>query len=145
MAYISVSDVRERLPLITEAVRTDTQIESFIDDAGSVVDGYLRGVYVLPLGEPVDSLVTYLALEFTCGFVLENVYGEESPNDVAQPRLLKERALTFLDDIRSGRILLDHDAHVGGSTPAVTRESVLSEDTERSLFSVDGDVLGPIE
>lgn len=145
MAYISVSDVRERLPLITEAVRAGAQIESFIDDAGSVVDGYLKGVYVLPLSEPVDTLVTYLALELTCGLVLENVYGEESPNDVAQPRLLKERALTFLDDIRTGRILLDHDAYLGESAPAVTRESVLSEDTERSLFSVDGDVLGPIE
>jgi phage gp36-like protein len=145
MAYISVSDVRERLPLITEAVRTDAQIEGFIDDAGSVVDGYLRGVYVLPLGEPVDPLVTYLALELTCGLVLENVYGEESPNDVAQPRLLKERALIFLDDIRSGRILLDHDAYLGESAPTIARESILSEDTERSLFSVDGDVLGPVE
>jgi phage gp36-like protein len=145
MAYVSVSDVRERLPLVTEAVRTDAQIGGFIDDAGSVVDGHLRGIYVLPLSEPVDALVTYLALELACGLVLENVYGEESPNDVAQPRLLKERALTFLDDIRSRRISLNHDAFLGESAPTVTRESILSEDTERSLFSVDGDVLGPVE
>ncbi|UCE26829.1 MAG: DUF1320 family protein [Candidatus Coatesbacteria bacterium] len=145
MAYVNVSDVRERLPLITDSVRTDAQIERFIDDAGAVVDGYLRGVYELPLGEPVDPLVGYIALELTCGLVLENVYGEESPNDVAQPRLLKNRALAFLDDIRSGRILLDHDAYPAGNAPAVARESVLSGDTERSLFSVDPDVLGPIE
>ncbi len=145
MVYVSVSDVRERLPLISDAVRTDAQIEGFIDDAGAVVDGYLRGVYELPLSEPIDPLVAYAALELTCGLVLENVYGEESPNDVAQPRLLKERALAFLDDIRSGRILLDHDAYPAGSTPTVTRESVSSDDTERSLFSVDPDVLRPVE
>jgi phage gp36-like protein len=145
MAYISVSDVRERLPLITEAVRTDIQIEGFIDDAGAVFDGYLRGVYVLPLSESVDPLVKYLVLELTCGLVLENVYGEESPNDVAQPRLLKERVLTLLEDMQSGRILLDHDAYLGESAPAVTRENVLPDDTEQSLFSIDPDVLVPVE
>jgi phage gp36-like protein len=145
MIYVSISDVRERLPLITEAVRTDAQIESFIDDVDAVTDGYLRGVYVLPLIDPIDPLITYVALELTCGLVLENVYGEESPNDVAQPRFLKERALRLLDGMRSGRILLDHGAYPGESAPAVTRESVLSEDTERSLFSVDSDVLGPAE
>ncbi len=145
MAYTSVSDVRERLPLITAAVRTDDQVESFIADAGAIIDGYLRGVYDLPLADPFDPLIVYIALELTCGLVLENVYGEESPNDVAQPRLLKERAFRLLEEIRSDRILLAHDAFTEGGAPAVTRESLLTDDTERSLFSLDPDTLGPVE
>lgn len=144
MGYTSVSEIRDRLPLITPAVRTDEQVESYIEEAGAVIDGYLRKVYVLPLEEPYDPLVNYIALDLACGFLLENVYGEETPNDVGQPRLLKDRALKFLNEIRTGVILLTHEGYAA-PPPAVGRESLTSEDTERSLFSLDPDTLAPVD
>lgn len=108
MAYTTVQDVRERLPFITAEVRTDAEVADFIAQAEATVDAYLRGLYYLPLQEPVDPLVSYIALDLACGLVLENVFGEDTPTDAEHPRLLKDRATRLLGAIRAGEVRLDH-------------------------------------
>lgn len=119
MVYTTVSDVRARLPLITVEVRTDDQIRGFIEQAEAVVDGYLRSVYRWPLRPPYDPLLSFIALDLACGLVLENVYGEETPNDVDHPSTLKRRATAILSALRGGEVYLDHPRRVTLPPPPV--------------------------
>ncbi len=140
MAYTTIAKIRERLPIITETVRSDAVLDDFIGQGDALMDGYLRTRYELPLGVPYDPLVEYVALDLACGLVLENVFGEDSPNDTRQSAILKERALRLLEQIASGELLLQHGALSGGAQPRVFRPGASS--TAHSDFALDGDGMG---
>ncbi len=145
MAYTTVTEVRSRLPLVTGGVRTDAQLQDFIDQAAATVDTHLRGVYVLPLASPLDPLVRFIALDLACAATLENVFGEETPNDVGQPAALKRRALELLGAVHRGKIKLDHAAFAAPAAPALSRESLKKAAAETSVFGLGPDVLGESE
>ncbi len=121
MAYTTVSEIRARLPLITGEVRTDEQLAGFIAQADAVVDANLRGLYVLPLRAPLDPLVAFVALDLACGLTLENVYGEDVPNDVGHPATLKDRAQRLLAALRAAEIYLEHETIGGLGKPSWAR------------------------
>jgi phage gp36-like protein len=137
MAYTTVSEVRERLPIITETVRNDTVIQDFIAQGDALIDGYLRDRYSLPLNPPTDPLISYIALDLVCGLVLENVFGEDSPNDVRQSAILKGRAFRLLAQIAEGAILLQHDELDSEGQPRAFRPGLGS--TALSDFALDDD------
>jgi len=145
MAYTTVNDVRGRLPLITAEVRTDDQVADFITQAGATVDAALRGLYRLPLAGTLDPLVAFVALDLACGLLLENVFGEETPNDVALPATLKARATKVLDAVRDGSIVLEHEAAAAPGCPSWDRPSLGPGDEETSAFTLGPRVLDGTE
>jgi len=141
MAYTSITAVRARLPLLTEEVRSDDQVQDFIAEADAVVDAHVRVAYILPLAEPVDPLVGFAALELACGLVLENVYGEETPDDVNHPQAMKARAFQLLEAVRAGTLALAHPRLYREPTPRVDREK-LAAAPGGSIFGLGPRVLG---
>lgn len=137
MAYTTIENIRERLPIITEAVRSDSVLSDFIAQGDSLVNSYLRKRYALPLETPIDSLIEYVALDLVCGLLLENVFGEDSPNDVRHSAILKGRALRLLEQVASGEILLQHEELSDGVRPRVFRPATTS--TAHSDFTLGND------
>jgi hypothetical protein len=142
MAYATVPEVRARLPLITADVRTDDQIQDFIAQAAVAVDANLRGFYVLPLRDPLDPLVAFVALDLACGLTLENVYGEDVPNDVGHPATLKDRAQRLLASLRAGEIYLEHETVGSLGKPSWARPPLRRGDGA-GVFGLGPAVLGP--
>lgn len=105
MSYTNTEQIRSRLPQVTEEILADDQIESLISQADTVVNGYLRLKYELPLTE-ADSLIRYISLELSCAAVLEMVYGQSEPENAALAVRLRERAIDLLKSIAGGEILL---------------------------------------
>lgn len=140
MTYITVSDVRARLPLITADVRADADVETFIAQAAAQADAALRPLYVLPLAAPIDPLITFVVLDLACGLLLENVYGADTPNDVEHPAVLKERAGRLLREVRAGNLYLHHPLLTGASFPSFARPSL--ESSEGGAFNLGPHILG---
>ncbi len=140
MAYTTISKIRERLPIVTETVRGDAALNDFIAQGDALVEGSLRKRYALPLEAPIDPLIGYIALDLVCGLVLENVFGEDSPNDVRHSAILKGRATRFLEQIASGEILLQHEELSAGARPRTFRPGAAS--TAHSDFALDSDGMG---
>ncbi|MCP4231268.1 MAG: DUF1320 domain-containing protein [bacterium] len=139
MAYTTISKIRERLPIVTETVRSNEVIDGFIAQCDALIDGYLRERYSLPLDSPADPLISYIALDLACGLVLENVFGEDSPNDVRQSAILKGRAMKLLEQIAEGAILVQHEELDSEGQPRAFRPGLGL--TAHSDFALDDDGL----
>jgi len=140
MAKTTIDQIRDRLPIVTETVRGDDALNGFISQGDALVDGHLRKRYALPLEAPVDPLIEYVALDLVCGLALENVFGEDSPNDVRQSAILKVRAIKLLEQIASGEILIQHEELGSGVRPRTFRPAL--DSTGHSDFALDDDGMG---
>jgi hypothetical protein len=142
MAYTTVSEIRARLPLVTAEVRSDAEVQNFIDQATATVDGFLRGVYVLPLATPLDPLVAFVALDLACALTLQNVYGQDAPNDAGQPAALRARAAGILQAVKGREILLDHELLAAPGAPRLARAALSGRAEGGNLFRLDAEVAG---
>ncbi len=145
MSYATIDDVRARLPLVTEGVRSDEQLADLLAQADALVDGYLRGAYVLPLASPVDPLVHFLALELACALTLENVYGEETPNVGGEAAASRARVTAILEAVAAGTVLLEHEKLYEPPGPATRREPLERGAAEGSAFALGPHILNGSE
>lgn len=99
MLYTSLPEIKVRFPL-EEVGITLEEAHKAMTNAEHLVDGYLRGLYVLPLEGDIDPLLNYVASELAFG-LMEEVGS-------AQHSFFKVRALNLLEDIRTGKVVLTH-------------------------------------
>lgn len=127
MAYITIADIEARIG--KQAViaicdddndgTPDTSVlDRFIADATSYVDGFLRGIYTLPLPEPVPNEVKRLTLDVAVGYLAER-HAEYVRYDGGK---LLERARQNLVDLRTGKTRLDVQ---GAPEPAANQGGVV--------------------
>jgi phage gp36-like protein len=141
MAYCVLADITaKRIPEATLIQLTDDQdtgavdqtvVDGIIADADELIDGHLRGRYVLPL-EPVPGMVKALSVDIA----VYNLYGRrseyETPKGVAEKYAA---AMKILEKIRKGEIALGTAGVIApeAETPA---ETVLVS-TGDQMFSKD--------
>jgi len=89
-------------------------------------------------GRNFGEIIRHIALDFVCGLVLENVFGEDAPTSSGQSNILKQRAIKMLDKIRDGDLLLEHTPLVK-VTPSVIRPNL--DSNEESRFAVSDIIL----
>lgn len=86
-------------------------------DATACVSGYMRGIYSLPLDEPVSYEVTRLALDVAVAYA-----AERHPEFVRRDwRMLWEKVRQELCDVRNGKTRLDISA---ATNPAIAPSNV---------------------
>jgi phage gp36-like protein len=86
-------------------------------DATACVSGYMRGIYALPLEEPVSAEVTRLALDVAVAYASER-HPELTRRDW---RMLWDKVRQELCDVRSGKTRLDISA---ATNPAIAPSNV---------------------
>jgi phage gp36-like protein len=143
MAYCTVEQVRERLPLITADVRDDDSVAGFIAQAEAVVDGKLASRFQLPLPEEETSLIHFICLDLVCGLLLENVYGSDVPVVSELAGVLQNRAQELLQQLVQGRILLPGADSREDNPLGVERRSLEQEERQGSQFYTLEEILLP--
>jgi phage gp36-like protein len=115
MAYSTVEDVRQ---LVLSGRRSenrdenaneleDDQIEYAIASADAQITGVIRKRYVMPLVEPIPSLVHNLSIEIA-SYLCELIFRGSTPlSDESTVVRRYDRARRMLDDIKFGRLEVD--------------------------------------
>lgn len=88
------------LPDAAAATAALARIIAMIDNAGNLVDNFLRGRYELPLAEPPPSTIAEIMVRVT-RFMLHK---DQASKDI---QWRYEEAMRWLAEIRDGGILLD--------------------------------------
>jgi len=111
-AYVSVADVRQALgagqliKLSNDAPGADSPDEAVIDTAietaSQMVDGYLRARHTLPLN-PIPTIVRELTRSLVCYALYARRMASGVPETVKDQR---DHAIKALEHIQSGRITL---------------------------------------
>ncbi len=143
MAYCVQADLERRLTLPILVDLTDDRVppeavdaavlDAEIAAAGEIVDGHLRGRYVLPLA-PVPGLVREIAADL----VAYNLWGRRPEAAGEPPKNLEkahDRALKLLREIQAGHVTLGvaagqpEPAPHAGTARVNDRRRVFGEDT----------------
>jgi phage gp36-like protein len=138
MSYTEIAQIRSRLPQVTDEILDDDQIESLLSQADTVINGYLRLKYQLPLSD-ADSLISYISLELSCAAVLEMIYGQSEPENAALAVRLRERAIGLLESIAGGVILLANSTNA--THQPISRLDTPDSDENHSQFRIPPEVL----
>ena len=126
VAYATAEDVRSAVARDflrqdrSPASLDDAQVASAIDNAQAQVDGYLRGSYETPFGDPVPALVKSLTVDIA-SYLVGLTYYQETELLATDPLNLRyQRAIALLTDISMGKIQLDNG---DGGEPALDSDS----------------------
>lgn len=112
MSYITIADIEARIGKQTVIAICDDDndgepdygvLEGVIRDATGYVNGFLRGIYPIPLPEPIPDEVKRLTLDVAQGY-LANRHAEYVRYDGGK---LLEQARKELMDLRTGKTRLD--------------------------------------
>lgn len=114
MAYCTQADIERTLPRQLLVQLTDDSdmpetvdqvvLDGLIEDAGEVIEGYLRERYVLPL-DPTPKLLTKLAVDL----VVFALYGRRPETHGEPPKQVLEswrQAFKTLEHIQNGKVTL---------------------------------------
>lgn len=71
MAYSTVSDIRKETPFKDSSLIGDSDIEEKIEEADSLIDGYVGKVYTLPLSE-TPKIIRALSKDITALYIFED-------------------------------------------------------------------------
>lgn len=123
MPYCTLADIQATVPSNDLIQLTDDQsppvavvtanVDRAINDAGELIDGYLRGRYVLPL-TPVPGLINTLAADIA----IYRLYARRiklTPPDGVSSRY--KDAMRILEQIQAGKSSLGSEAITGAITP----------------------------
>lgn len=143
MAYCTVAQVRERLPLITAEVRDDDVVAGFIAQAVSLIDGEVASRFKVPLPEEAGNLIQYICMDLACGLLLENVYGSDVPVVSELAGVLVSRAMELLGELSAGRILIPGADGQALIPIEVRRQSLHRGEISKSQFFAPEEVLLP--
>lgn len=136
MPYTTRQDLERRFGVseITQLVDAEPDgsppatLRAIAEDVDAIVNGYLSGVYALPLCAPVPPLVLGIAADI-CRYRL---WDDRAPKEVRQRY---EDAMAMLKDIAKGAIKLPAAPNVvpaaeyGGIIATTTRERTFTDDT----------------
>ncbi len=111
----SILSDRSMLALAGKDGQPDTELlEKINTDACAEIDGYLRGVYTLPLADPVDSLLTSI-----CGDIMKfRLYKRRDEKNIPDTVVsMYKLAVSKLKDIQTRVIVLSVPEAEGETSP----------------------------
>jgi len=138
MPYCVLADITNRISEETVIQLSDdgnlgvvdqAVVDGAIADAGELIDGYLRGRYILPL-DPVPGLVRALSLDLA----VYGLYSRRASFEVPEPVTDRyKNAVKLLSEIQKGNVTL---GSAGVETPVATGGAASVSGPER-IFSRD--------
>lgn len=117
--YVSIELIRGSAGIDENMNVTDGYVDSFRQAAQALVNGALKGKYVIPFTNPVNPLIEQIVREWAAGKLQEDQYGsaytsQDSKNGSARVTWAEAQ----LERIRSGQLVL-----VDGATPESSAET----------------------
>lgn len=147
MAYTTKEAVRAATGFSDAAKIADATIESYIDDADSVINSKIVDVYSLPLSETPEIIET-ISRHITVALLYSNEYGEESQDTDKGWERRMNWAMDMLEDIRKQRTKLydSNNAELARSSlrqiafkPTNASSAVNAEDSDAPYLTMNGD------
>ncbi|MGQ9706841.1 MAG: phage protein Gp36 family protein [bacterium] len=105
-SYTTSEFVRAHLPPLTIEVSSDSFISDMIETASDIIDSYISSIYITPLSEPYDAIITHTATFLSITLVLSSIYTEESETAKRLLETMGKQAYDLLEKISEGRIPL---------------------------------------
>jgi phage gp36-like protein len=141
MTYCSISDIQNDIPAVELAALTDDTdgdtvneaiVNSAIVYADTIIDGYLRSRYSLPLEEVPTLLKT-----FSVDLVKHRLYSRrmtEMPDSVKDSY---KNTIKMLESIQAGKLTLGIIADSTDDQLTKTNKFITNKTTSDKVFSVD--------
>lgn len=100
--YCAVLDVRRRTPSISPLDVPDTVVNTYILEAGDLIDSYLQALYRVPF-DPVP-----ITIKLICGDIAAYYAMRDYPDKIFEDDLtrIEENYRKAIDDLRSGEMVL---------------------------------------
>ncbi|MFZ6644423.1 gp436 family protein [Undibacterium sp. TJN25] len=126
MTYATRPDLEKRYSADEIAQRESAleagAVDSALEDADALIDGYLAGRYSLPMTTVPDILV-----QTACALARYGLLGEAATD---RARNDQRDALAWLKDVQAGRVLLQAAVTVPGNAP----EAIVMLTAQRPVF-----------
>jgi len=138
MAYITVSEIRNRIPDISnllnnraEGTSEDDYISTAISDACGIINAYIGKVYPVPYPSqsPMLTHIAYLLVHY---HLLRTNYYQESESSNEMIKEYYEQAMKYLDMIINGDIELDAQT-VSGVMSNTENDKMVFTHTRRDI------------
>lgn len=102
MAYCGVSDVRRRTPTISALDVPDSVYQTYILEAGDVIDSYLSKYYSVPF------ITTPLTIKIMCADIAAYYAMRDYPDKIFEDDLtrIETSYKLAIDDLQSGKMLI---------------------------------------
>ncbi len=105
MAYVTASQVRSQMRSLPTTY-SNTDIELNIEQAETIINGYLNDSYDVPFN-PVPQVIETIALNLTIYLITEALYTSYQPNQDQYNVKRYERVMEMLKLISEGSIVLE--------------------------------------
>lgn len=105
MAYVTATQVRSQMKALPQTF-TNLEIESYIEQADTIINGYLYDSYDVPFS-PVPSVIETISLNLTIYLITEALYTSYQPNQDQYNAKRYERVMEMLKMISEGSIVLE--------------------------------------
>lgn len=105
MAYVTATQVRSQMKALPQSF-TNPEIDSYIEQADTIINGYLYDSYDVPFN-PVPSVIETISLNLTIYLITEALYTSYQPNQDQYNAKRYERVMEMLKMISEGSIVLE--------------------------------------
>ncbi len=134
MAYVTASEVRSQMRSLPTTY-SNTDIELNIEQAETIINGYLNDSYDVPFTPVVPEVIKTIALNLTIYLITESLYSSYQPNQDQYNAKRYERVMDMLKMISEGSIVLE-------GYPITEKKSGTGFDTTQEgeiYFTIDPD------
>jgi phage gp36-like protein len=115
--YASIEDVRSEAGFTGNSNVTDDLIYRKLQAAQAKINGMLSGRYQLPLGQPVNPIISDLTIRLAAGYVMIAEYGTYDGQDKTKGEKLRDDALNELTAYQDGSQIITDLAAVSVQLP----------------------------
>lgn len=133
------TDVRPLVLQVTDAIKSDAQVEYFISLADDYINARLAHLYTVPFAT-TPPVIKQISSHLAAYFTIRSIYAEhrENPND-SWAFQFKEWALQLLKEIEEGLIIL---IGAGGLVLTASRTGgVTASGYHGTIFDLDDELL----
>ncbi|RLC42619.1 MAG: hypothetical protein DRH49_03555 [Candidatus Coatesbacteria bacterium] len=104
--YTTREQIRSHLPALTMEVASDELLNEMIEEASDIVDANISSLYITPLSEPYDAIITHITTYLAITLVLSSIYTDASSTIRRLLETIGEQAYDLLDRVKDGDIPL---------------------------------------
>lgn len=131
--YCNILDVRRRLPEVTAETISDSTIKYYIEDAQSLIDGYINEIYDVPFSTTPDIISNLCAL-YTSYLTLTNYPDAHVEEDLERMWNSIHKQIT---DLITGKLSLGSAYELGNPANEPYFTTTRSEDYNSTITAPD--------
>jgi hypothetical protein len=140
-AYTTKEEIRSHLPVITIEVASDSLLDEMIETASDIVDANISSIYITPLSEPCDAIISHIATFLSITLILSSIYTEESDTAKRLLETMGKQANDLLEKVKNCDIPLTNAKLKDIRKVRLHRDGLKRSDKGRSQFYIPGEAV----